>query len=239
MEEVLYTLKNHTSIRKFNDEQITKKEEEEIIACALRGATAGGMMLYSIIKIRDKNNLKYLSEKCDNQSFIEKSDLGLIFLADAHKYYQYFEIKNVKNYDGNGPKSSDLFLSIADTMIAAQNSVIAAESLNIGTCYIGDILENIEEIQKYFNLPSHVIPFTMVVFGKYSTKPKLRNRFDEKFVVFDEKYPYIDADFINKMFYSEETNNDNNANEFYNRKINSDFTKEMRRSCNKYIKEWL
>ena len=36
-------------------------------------------------------------------------------------------------------------LAMADACIAAQNSVVAAESLGVGSCYIGDILENVEE----------------------------------------------------------------------------------------------
>ena len=47
-------------------------------------------------------------------------------------------------------------LAITDTAIAAQNAVVAAESLGIGSCYIGDIMENCEEQRRLLQLPEYV-----------------------------------------------------------------------------------
>ena len=41
--------------------------------------------------------------------------------------------------------------------IAAQNAVVAAESLGIGSCYIGDVIENAEQMREALHLPEHVI----------------------------------------------------------------------------------
>ena len=43
--------------------------------------------------------------------------------------------------------AGDLLLALADTCIAAQNAVVAAESLGIGSCYIGDVIENAEQMR--------------------------------------------------------------------------------------------
>lgn len=240
MNETINVLKNHTSIRKFNNIEITELEENEIIECAMRGATAGGMMLYSIIKIKDKTTLEKLSVLCDDQPFIKDCGLGLVFLVDTNKYEKYFEYSGIKNThkDYTGATSADFVLGVQDAVIAAQNSVICAESLDIGTCYIGDIVENIEEIQKLLNLPYGTMPISFVVFGKYDTKPKLRERFSKEFVVFEEKYQDIDEEFLNKMFEKEEHTLDF-ANITYNRKMGASFFKEMIRSCDLYIKQWL
>ena len=48
-------------------------------------------------------------------------------------------------------------------MIAAQNTVVAAESLGLGSCYIGDILENREYNKKLLSLPDYVVPVGMLV----------------------------------------------------------------------------
>ena len=50
-------------------------------------------------------------------------------------------------------------------MIAAQNAVIAAESLGIGLDYIGDIVENYEYHQKLFELPEYVLPISLLCWG--------------------------------------------------------------------------
>ncbi len=236
MNEVTKSLKEHRSIRSFNDEIITEEQINEILDCGMRGATAGNMMLYSIIKVQEKENLEWLSVKCDNQKFIATSQFALIFLADAHKFYKFFEQRKVENYEE--PCLADFMLANQDGMIAAQNCVIAAESMGIGTCYIGDIMENYEAIKDGLNLPKNVMPITMVVFGNYDTIPPKRDRFNKEFVVFDEVYPNIDREFINKMFEREEKNKANFAQAFFDRKINSDFFAEMKRTIRLYIDEW-
>ena len=55
-----------------------------------------------------------------------------------------------------------MLLAMEDSIIAAQNAVVAAESLGIGSCYIGDILENYEIHQELFHLPQYAIPTTLL-----------------------------------------------------------------------------
>ncbi len=236
MNEVTKVLKEHRSIRSFNDVKISDEQINEILACGMRGATAGNMMLYSILKIQDKKKLEWLSEKCDNQKFIANAQFALVFLADANKFYTLFEQRKVLNYQK--PSFADFMLANQDCMIATQNCVVAAESMGIGTCYIGDIMENYEDIKEGLNLPKNVMPITMVVFGNYDKVPPLRERFDKEFVVFDEVYPDIDEEFINKMFAKEEEKKKEFAQAFFDRKINSEFFKEMNRSIGLYIGEW-
>lgn len=58
-----------------------------------------------------------------------------------------------------------MLLAVEDAVIAAQNSVTAAESLGIGSCYIGDVMEHAEEMKGLLSLPAYVYPACMLVFG--------------------------------------------------------------------------
>ncbi|WP_312811505.1 nitroreductase family protein [Sedimentibacter sp.] len=240
MNEVIELLKSHTSIRKFNETKITDEHVRHIVDSAMHGATAGNMMAYSIIKIRSKETLSKLAKSCDNQPFIESADLALLFVTDSYKWHRFFEQRNINEAfpDYKGPCISDFMLGIQDGMIAAQNAVIAAESLGIGTCYIGDIMENYEYHKELFNLPEYTMPITLIVMGNYDTKPQIRERFDKSCVVFDETYPTISEEFINNMFLKNESKDSDFAVKFYKRKIDAPFFKEMIRSIKKYINEW-
>ena len=240
MNEVIKLLKSHTSIRKFNETKITDEQLQHIIESAMQGATAGNMMSYSIIKIRSESTLSKLAKSCDNQPFIENADLALLFVADNYKWHKYFQQRGIpENFnDYNGPLISDFMLGTEDAMIAAQNAVIAAESLGIGTCYIGDIMEDYEYHKELFSLPKYTMPVALVVMGNYDTKPKVRERFDKQFVVFDETYPSITDKFINDMFSKEELNNADFSKKFYKRKMDAPFFKEMIRSIKLYLEEW-
>ncbi len=233
-------LVNHTSIRKFNQEEISDEAVSTIIEAAKRGATAGNMMLYSIVKIRSKSSLKSLAKSCDDQPFIGDASLALLFVLDHHKWQKYFEISGLpERVEGfSGPSVSDFVLAMQDATIAAQNAVIAAESMGIGTCYIGDIMEHYETHKAFFNLPEYTMPAILVVFGHFDHKPVLRPRFEDEFTVFEETYPDINDAFIQKMFKEKDESTEDFAYKFYMRKKNADFFKEMNRSIHKYLSEW-
>ncbi|PAB60177.1 nitroreductase family protein [Anaeromicrobium sediminis] len=252
MNETIQFINNRVSIRKFNNKPIDEKIMDNIIHAAMRAPTAGNMMLYSIIKIQDKDMLKKLSETCDHQPFIGNSDTALLFAVDLYKWHKYFLLNKVPEYAKRtnrvyeGPTLGDCILGINDALIAAQSAVIAAESYGVGSCYIGDIMENIEVHRQLLNLPKYVFPATLIVFGNYDHQPKLRSRFAKEFVVFDEKYKSLSDDEIKEMFKEQEAKFNSNpvsdfenfAQQFYNRKIGSDFFKEMNRSLKEIMKDF-
>lgn len=237
MNETINILKEHRTIRNFSDQPIAEATIKTIIECGLRGATAGNMQFYSIIKVTDKKILEKLAETCDNQRLIANASFGLVFVADAHKYVKYFKARNVKQHfeDYKDPSFTDFFLALQDAMICAQNTVVAAESLGIGTCYIGDIVEHYEIHKELFQLPEHVMPVSLVVFGNYEKVPKLKERFAFEDVVFENTYKEVD---ILEMFKERERGNEDFAIRTYNRKWNQPFFTEMERSLRLYLAEF-
>lgn len=244
MNNVIETINNRVSLRVYKDTPISDEDLNIILNSAIKAPTAGNMMMYSILKIKSDKTKEKLSVTCDNQPFIKNALLILIFLADVNKWFNYFKvccINNVKN-----PGLNDLMLGINDALIAAQNVVIAAESLGIGSCYIGDIMENYEIHKKLLNLPDYTFPACMLTLGYYpdNHKRNFRDRFDSDFVVFDEIYEDLNTDKLKDMFIVKENNmpktNSCNAKNFgeliYKKKINSDFSKEMNRSIIENIK---
>jgi nitroreductase len=234
-------MEKRTSIRRFNKEAISAETLDRIVESALRAPTAGNMMLYSIIVIRDKQRLSHLAESCDDQPFIATADAALLFVGDFRRWDRYFRLKGVEAYEEarggkySGPDAADFTLAIQDGLIAAQNAVIAAEALGIGSCYIGDIMENFEEHKALFGLPSHTFPLTLLVLGCYDEKPAPRERFDRPYVVFEENYRDLSDKELLACFDRYERMSvpqgyPNKALAFYDRKIASAFHEEMRRS---------
>ncbi len=162
LNSIIDTIKERSSLRQYKSLDISKEHLDIILQCAMRAPTAENMMAYSILVVRNEEKKKKLAGSCDNQRFIEKAPVLLIFLADFKKWYSYYESNNVKDFikEAGGkflrPSEGNLFLAIEDAMIAAQNTVIASESLGIGSCYIGNIMENIEYHRDLFNLPEYV-----------------------------------------------------------------------------------
>ncbi len=64
---------------------------------------------------------------------------------------------------------------------------LAAESMGIGSCYIGDILEKYEFHRDLLKLPPYVLPITLVCFGRPAVEKaekRLVPRYDRRFVVY-------------------------------------------------------
>ena len=133
MNEVIEQLHARKSVRVFTDEPVTSEEEREILEAACQAPTAGNQQLYSIIVVRDGRKKAALAESCDHQPFIAKAPLVLAFCADVRRWYRGFTAAGT---DPREPGVGDFLLAMEDTMIAAQNAVVAAESLGIGSCYM-------------------------------------------------------------------------------------------------------
>jgi hypothetical protein len=92
-------------------------------------------------------------------------------------------------------------MSCCDALIAAQTTVIAAESLGIGSCYIGDILGHCEAHRALFHLPRWTLPITLVCYGYYpeQMERKRSTRFDRRYVCFKDTYKRLSKDEFQDM----------------------------------------
>jgi FMN reductase (NADPH)/FMN reductase [NAD(P)H] len=257
MNPVIQTILSRKSVRAYENKPIEAAIKSVIIQVALRAPTAGNMMLYSIIEVDDQNKKKSLAKTCDNQPFIAKAPLVLLFLADYQRWYDYFVYSGVeeackaKHVQMRKPEEGDLMIACCDALIAAQTAVIAAESLGIGSCYIGDIMERWEINRDLFNLPPYTFPICLLCFG-YPTKGQLKrkqtSRFDERFIMFKNTYKKLTSQECDEMFSSQQKSflrsdgiaQENNVGQhYYSKKFNSDFSLEMNRSVRACLGSWL
>jgi nitroreductase len=239
MNEVIKNLMERKSVRSFTDQPISQEDITTILEAASNAPTAGNQQMYTILHITDQALKERLAVTCDNQPFIAKAPLVLIFLADVQKWYDAFA-ENGCNPRKPGP--GDLLLAVDDSLIAAQNAVTAAQSLGIGSCYIGDIMEQCEEHRRLLGLPEYVIPAAMIVFG-YPTRQQQERKKPERcplsILVHENTYRQMSAEEHSKLL---RTGGNKTVEEtfqaFHKRKYDSDFAREMSRSVNEYIKNF-
>lgn len=240
MNEVIESLYRRKSVRAYEDREISEEMKQLILEAAMQAPSAGCQQLYTILDITDQKLKEALAETCDHQPFIAKAPMVLVFCADCKKWYDaYIEA----GCEPRKPGVGDLMLAVTDTVIAAQNAVTAAESLGIGSCYIGDIMENCEEQRKLLQLPDYVFPAAMLVFGWPTKQQKERQkpeRCDLKHIVHENTYRSMDGEELRDMFAHACKNRtyEEWCSAFCKRKYNSDFSKEMSRSVEKYLEQF-
>ena len=252
-DETLDLINNRRTIRAYDPKPLTQEEINTIIHGAMRAPTAGNMMFYSIIQVTDQKIKDKLAITCDNQPHIAKAPLVLIFLADMQRWWDYLKLCKTQELcseigeEFQTPQESDLLLACCDALIAAQNAVITAEAMGIGSCYIGDIMENIEIHREMLNLTRWVFPITMVCFGYPKgdkEKIPLTTRFSQKYIHFINKYKRLNERDFTEMFQDVKRRYDvkqakNLGQKFYMAKLAAEYSKEMRRSVKVAIKDWI
>jgi nitroreductase len=257
MNPVIETILKRKSMRAYENKPILPEVRQDLLRATLRAPTAGNLMLYSIVEVTGQEIKEQLVKSCDNQPFIARAPLVWLFLADYQRWFDYFvasgveEICKQQEIIMRKPEEGDLFLACCDALIAAQTAVIAAESLGLGSCYIGDIMENYEVHRDLFALPKYVFPICLLCFG-YPTPQQIEreqtSRFQDKYILFENKYHRLSGEEFDEMFREAQENTFHGREQvlgarnlgqlIYTRKFNADFSQEMSRSVRAILKVW-
>ena len=237
MNEILTALYERKSMRAYTGEPVSPAKKELILRVACATPTAGNQQLYTILNITDQRIKDKLAVSCDNQPFIAEAAMVLIFCADCQKWYDAFAAGGC---EPRPPRAGDLMLAVTDCAIAAQNAVVAADSLGLGSCYIGDIMEQCEFHRELLGLPGYVFPAVMLVIGSPTRQQLDRpkpGRYDLKHIVHENAYRRMDAEELREMLapHAGQRPYGEWLKAFCDRKYQSDFALEMNRSVEEYL----
>ena len=234
------------SVRAYEDRLIPEEDVQRILNAAVQAPSAGNMALWTIIRVTDEEKKRRLSVTCDNQPFIAKAPLVLVFCADYKRWFDAFASLDLGGEPLRRPGEGDLMLAAVDTTIAAHASVVAADALGYGSCYIGDILEHREEQRDILGLPAYVTPICMAVYGvptPQQIERKKPARFDVDELVHENVYRDVGSEGMRDMLKKRQGLSGEAFERwllaFCKRKWNCDFSGEMTRSTKASIDAWM
>jgi nitroreductase len=161
----LEVLLNHRSVRSYLPDPLDNGTVELLVAAAQSASTSSNLQAWSVVAVEDKERKARLAALCNGQKHILEAPLFLAWIADLSR------LRSIAQNAGSPSESLDYFesflVAVIDVALAAQNAVIAAESLGLGTVYIGALRSRPEEVAAELNLP----PETMAVFGLVVGRP--------------------------------------------------------------------
>ena len=198
--ETVRILEERTSVRAFLPGSVTPQERDIIESAALRAPNGGKLSKFSLIRVEDPQLKAFVAKSCDNQPFIADAPLVYIVLADFNRWFRAF-LKHVPSAGAeiNYPHEDEILLSEIDAVLAAENMVIAAESMGIRSCFIADIICNYQEVKRVFHLPKYVMPITLLIMGRAKQEPVQRSSRIDAPVVFTDCYEELPEDQFEKM----------------------------------------
>lgn len=170
MNSTIKNMTEHVSVREFKDQAITADQKQSLLAAAQSGSTSEFVQAFSIIEITDQKLRNELADITISSPHVKKADTFYVFVADLNRQASILKAHN-QSLDSLKNMES-LIVSVVDTTIAAQNMAVAAESMDLGICYIGSLRNNIKRVAELLNLPK----FTVPVFGMTVGIPATKNQ---------------------------------------------------------------
>ncbi len=198
--ETVKLIEERTSCRSFIPDSITEEERLVITSAALRAPNGGKMSKFSLIDVRDPELKKRVAKWCDDQSFIAEAPAVYVILSDFSRWFRLFS-RHVKSMGApiNFPREDEILLCEIDAVLAAENMVIAAESMGISSCFIADIILNYKEVKETLKLPKYVMPITLLIMGRPRNKPAKRSSRINAPYVYTDCYQEIADDELEAM----------------------------------------
>lgn len=174
--EVVEAIKNRRSIRSYKPEQIDQAQLDTIIDCGINAPSALNKQTWEVRVIQNADLLKRI-----NDSFVEKAKGKDLKGSASRSQEPGFSVFHgaptliIVGREKNNPTS------FVDCGLLAQNILLSAESMNIGTCTIGNMASilndpDAKEFLKEINMPdTHEVAFGIAI-GYKNESPEAKPR---------------------------------------------------------------
>jgi len=164
-------IEKRRSIRKYKDTKIPSSLVGELIKAARLAPSAYNAQPTKFVIIRTKETKEMLRKNnIFKQVFVYDSPLIIVCLGDPEVYPK----ERLEPTYSNPQEIAGDMGAVRDVSISAQNLVLRATELGLGTCYIGLVAR--KKIKEILDIPSnYVLPFVIIA-GYPAEKPKATPR---------------------------------------------------------------
>ena len=184
MTETIKLMKAHTSVRRFQDQEIPQADLEEILTAGQMASSWKNFQSYSVILVRSQEKKDALYELVPQEA-IRQSAAFLLFVGDLNRAEKGASL-HTDTFQPQGVEG--LLITSVDAALAGQNTLLAAESLGYGGVIIGLVRYKSEEVAALFNPPDYTYPVFGIALGVPNQQHEVKPRLPLNQVVFEEEY---------------------------------------------------
>lgn len=183
--DVLDLLTSHRSIRKFTDDPIDDEVVEQILTAGFSAATSSNLQGATVIRVRNPETRAAIATVAGGQASVEMAAAFFVWCADLHRSAVACEMAGGEFSAG---MTEHFMIATIDCALAAQNAVVAAESLGLGICYIGGIRNDPQTVTDLLELPDQVYPVFGLCLGWPAQDPERKPRLPLSVTLKEETY---------------------------------------------------
>lgn len=184
--ETLRLLMARASCRSFSGRKIPPEVLRQVLSAGTQAPSGGNLQPYSIIKIENDETLQKLVGLCGGQKVIGRAPLALLFSIDWNLVERWARLQDAPC--ACAASFRHFWISFQDTAICAQSVCTAADAVELGSVYIGSVLNSFHELRDMFQLPDKVFPVVLLLLGYPRARPPRQRRLPLELVVHDERY---------------------------------------------------
>lgn len=183
MEEnrVVETMLQRKSIRRYTDRVPSDEVVETVVRAGQQAPFAYQLGSLLLSRNREKNPFH--------------APLHFIVCIDAHRMER---VMARRHWDLVTNDLSLLLFGIQDAALMAENMVIAAEGLGMGSCFLGGAPYQAQAIVEKYKLPSRVFPLVGLAMGYPAEDPPPRPRYPLEFALFEDEYPELSDEMVDR-----------------------------------------
>ncbi|WNN50262.1 NADPH-dependent oxidoreductase [Siccibacter colletis] len=191
--EQIAGLLSHRSVRHYSDRPLPQGCLETLVAAAQSASTSSNLQQWSVVAVTDpalKAEVRALAAGSNGQAngYIEQAPAILLWVADLSRSHAITEA------DGLTPEVHDyldsFLMASVDAALAAQNATVAAESIGLGTVYIGATRNQAKALAALIDLPprSYVVCGLVVGWPDDAYASDIRPRLPQPVVLHHNRY---------------------------------------------------
>jgi len=181
---VVDTMMVRKSIRRFQDKVPTEEVVEAIVRAGQQAPFAYQLCSLLLCRNAEENTFH--------------APLLFTFCVDSHRLERVMALRGWKMVTND---LSLLLFGIQDASLLGENMVIAAESLGLGSCYLGNTPYRAAEIVEEYALPPRVFPLVQLAMGYPAEDPPPRPRYPLEFTLFEDRYPEMGDEMVREAMH--------------------------------------
>ncbi|MFG1378260.1 NADPH-dependent oxidoreductase [Xanthobacter autotrophicus] len=188
LNDTIAGLLSHRSVRAFAHRPLPEGLLETLVAAAQSAPSSSNLQTFSVVAVENPATKARLAEIAGGQKHVVEAPLVLVWLADLAR------LEEVGRRAGQPTDAlsflETLFVGIIDAALAAQNALVALESLGLGGVYLGAFRNRPVEVADLLGLPPHVLGvFGLAIGYPDPERPaQVKPRLSPRLVLHRERY---------------------------------------------------
>jgi nitroreductase len=185
MNDTVRLLRSHRSIRAYSGAVLDDAVVAEVVSAGLCAATSSNVQATTVIRVRSEATRERIAALAGGQQHIVTAGAFLVYCADLRRAGRAAARHGAEAVVG---MTEQFVIATVDVALAAQNTVVAAESLGLGVCYIGAIRNDPQTVTDLLELPDQVYPVFGLCIGEPAQDPEVKPRLPLAAVLHEERY---------------------------------------------------